>query len=84
MILDSSMGNLIREPEPKPSNTHNLRGEDTEGQIILDSSDFTSSKRTFLDTLSYMNKLFLFLTHLDDSFDFAVSWTDHQKHPGLS
>lgn len=40
MILDSCMGNLTREPEPKPSDKHNLRGEDTEGQIILDSSGF--------------------------------------------
>lgn len=39
MILDSSRGNLIREQEPKPSHKHNLRGEDTEKQIILDSSD---------------------------------------------
>lgn len=38
MILDSSRGNLFREPEPKPSNQHHLREEDTEGQIILDSS----------------------------------------------
>lgn len=39
MILDSSTGNLIRETEPKPSERQNSRGEDTEGQIILDSSE---------------------------------------------
>lgn len=26
-------------------------------------------------------RLFLFLTNLDDSFDFAILWTDHEKHP---
>jgi hypothetical protein len=38
MILDSSMGNLIRNPEPPPAERQNSRGEDSEGKIILDSS----------------------------------------------
>lgn len=43
MILDSTRGNLIHEPEPRPSQTqHSCRG-DTEGQIILDSSDSSPS-----------------------------------------
>jgi hypothetical protein len=37
MILDSSMGNLIRKPEPTPSERQNACGEDSEGKIILDS-----------------------------------------------
>ncbi|ALA58740.1 hypothetical protein NITMOv2_2325 [Nitrospira moscoviensis] len=37
--LGQQHGNLIREPEPKPSNKYNFRGEDTEGQIILDCSE---------------------------------------------
>jgi len=44
MILDSSTGNLIRETEPKPSERQHARGEDTEGQIILDSSAFRAFK----------------------------------------
>src|SRR5207244_5856915 len=27
------------------------------------------------------NKLILFPTHLNDSFDSAILWTDHEKHP---
>jgi hypothetical protein len=38
MILDSSGGNLIRISEPQPSHTQNLCREDTEEQVILDSS----------------------------------------------
>ena len=34
----SDLGNLIREPEPKPSERQHSCGEDSEGQIILDSS----------------------------------------------
>ena len=32
------MGNLLREPELKPSNKPHLRGEDAQKEIILDSS----------------------------------------------
>jgi len=35
MILDSSMGNLIREPEPKPSERQHSRGENSEGADYL-------------------------------------------------
>jgi hypothetical protein len=33
------MGNLLREPELKPSNKPHLRGEDAQKEIILDSSE---------------------------------------------
>src|SRR2546426_1457280 len=38
-------------------------------------------KELFSHTLRCTNKLILFLTNLNDSFDSAILWTDHKKHP---
>ncbi len=35
VIGDSSTGTRIRATEPKPSETHNARGEDAQGQTVL-------------------------------------------------
>jgi hypothetical protein len=38
-------------------------------------------KELFSHTLRCTNKLILFLTNINDSFDSAILWTDHEKHP---
>jgi hypothetical protein len=57
MILDSSSGNLIRKPDPKPSQRQNSRGENSGEKIILDSSASDPLDRLFTLCEQILNDL---------------------------
>src|SRR5437899_6853910 len=69
-------GALFLQP---PGNRMGIEGN--KPKFIIPLLFWMVQKELFSHTLRCTNKLILFLTNLNDSFDSAILWTDHKKHP---